>query len=197
MKAVFEEESANVEKLLTQAFEKDHRNTKYLPVYAEQAAQLSRLGATNKDIYSFFKIDDTTFAAWRNTYPEFDAAIQDARDAINSGKVEQALLKRAVGYEATEEEESINAKGTVKKTTRKVHIPGDVSAQKFFLEKRSGRRWPAKKEEGEGHKTFVAILNNISANTVPLAHVHAQKTVNMGGDTKGTQARPELPRDTI
>lgn len=167
--------------------------------YARMAASMVKVyGASDAELYRHFDVDKMTFRKWIIEYPELRDAIQQARDEVNSELVERSLLKRAIGYEAEEHEESINAKGTIKTTKKKVHIPGDVAAQKFFLEKRSSRRWPAKKEEGgEGHKTFVAILNQISANNVPLAHVHAKRTVAIGGDSEGTQARPVLPGDTI
>jgi hypothetical protein len=154
-------------------------------------------GATNDDIQQVLKIDDHTFTSWLSIHPEFADEIQAARDEVNSQHVEASLLKRAIGYEAQEEEESTTPKGTTH-TIKRVHIPGDVAAQKFFLNKRSSRRWPEKQEQGDAHqREFVQILNQISVSTQPLAHVHAQKTVNDGGRDKGTQASELSQGDTI
>lgn len=93
----------------------------------------------------------------RQTLYEWENRFHDIADAIKKGKapvdiqVENALLKRALGYDyeetITEVEEL--AGGRQKKHIRKVtkHMPADTTAQIFWLKNRKPERWRDKIEQ--------------------------------------------------
>lgn len=103
----------------------------------------ARDGLTNEQIAKNIGISRKTLQEWINKY-------SDIRDALKKGKevvdieVENALLKRALGYEYEEvktliEEVDGKKKKKVEKVTR--HVPADVSAGIFWLRNRKGFVW--------------------------------------------------------
>lgn len=60
-------------------------------------------------------------------------------------KVEEALYRRACGYEAEDTVVEENDKGSKERTNR-YHIPGDVRAMIFWLQSRRPDKWKAKAE---------------------------------------------------
>lgn len=60
--------------------------------------------------------------------------------------VEEALLRRACGYEAEETVEEETERGTKRRVTTH-HVPGDVRAQIFWLRNRKPTVWREKPEE--------------------------------------------------
>ena len=110
----------------------------------------ARDGLTDEQIAQKIGIGMTTFYRWQEQYRDF-------RDAIKKGKapvdvqVENALLKRALGY--TEEEtitEIVEQQdGRKKKQVRKVMriFPPDTTAQIFWLKNRRPDRWRDKIEQ--------------------------------------------------
>ncbi len=110
---------------------------------------LARDGLTDEQISQKIGIGTTTFYRWQEQFREI-------RDAIKKGKapvdvqVENALLKRALGYEYEEtitEMEEVSG-GKPKKHIRKVtkHMPPDTTAQIFWLKNRRPDRWRDKIE---------------------------------------------------
>ena len=72
--------------------------------------------------------------------------------ALKKGKeiadyeVENALFKRAIGYTVKEEIVEIMPNGDEKIKTIKKHIPGDVTAQIFWLKNRQRSKWRDKQD---------------------------------------------------
>ena len=121
------------------------RKRKYTKKMVKIARTMFLLGASNVDVYKALKIGEATFYEYMNKYPEFAEARADAME-INVMKVEDSLLKRAVGYIA--EETLVEVKQTaggkeiptaIKKT--KKHIPADVAAIRFYLKNMSPEKW--------------------------------------------------------
>lgn len=73
------------------------RKPTYKPEYAEQAAKLCKLGATDADLADFFDVSVRTIANWRVQYPEFLQANAHAKEHADD-MVERSLYQRAVGY---------------------------------------------------------------------------------------------------
>lgn len=125
---------------------------------------LARDGLTDEQISQKIGIGTTTFYRWQEQFREI-------RDAIKKGKapvdiqVENALLKRALGYEyeetITEVEEL--AGGHQKKHIRKVlkHCPPDTTAQIFWLKNRRPDRWRDKVEQVQtvGNELLESLMN--------------------------------------
>ena len=79
-------------------------------------------------------------------------------------EVEEALHRRAVGYEAEDTVCEENEKGVRIRTTR-YHIPGDVRAMIFWLKNRQPKTWKDKQEADDGderEKKGVSIIDDIA-----------------------------------
>lgn len=81
-----------------------------------------------------------TLYNWRNRFPQLDAAIRKGKAPVDF-EVENALLKRALGYDWEEVTTEIDSSG--KKHVRKVtrHMPPDVGAICFWLKNRKPKKW--------------------------------------------------------
>ena len=79
-------------------------------------------------------------------------------------EVEEALHRRACGYEAEDTVCEENEKGVRVRTTR-YHIPGDVRAMIFWLKNRRPKIWRDKQDADdseEGEKKGVSIIDDIA-----------------------------------
>src|SRR5690606_18475877 len=80
---------------------------------------------------------------WINKYSDISNALKKGKEVVDI-EVENALLKRALGYEYEEvktyiEEVDGKKKKRVEKTVK--HVPADVSAAMFWLRNRKGCVW--------------------------------------------------------
>ena len=121
----------------------------------------ARDGLTDQQIFHNMGIGCRTFYEWQEKFPQFAQAIKKGKAPVDF-EVENALLKRALGYDIEEiitdiEEIPIKVKGKdgeaetgikTKKHIRKVkrHVPADVTAQIFWLKNRRPGRWRDKIE---------------------------------------------------
>lgn len=108
--------------------------------------ELAREGLVVKQIIASIGITLNTFYKWIRNYPEFAEAYTRGKEPVDI-KVENALLKRALGYEIEETStEGIKnpktgeIKGTRIRKTKK-HIPPDVGAIQFWLIARKPHIW--------------------------------------------------------
>lgn len=97
-------------------------------------------GLTNKQIASKIGISHQTLYEWMNKYPEFADTLKKNKEVVDR-KVENALLKRALGYEYKEEIKMVsdNGKKSIKIVTK--HVPPDVTAGIFWLKNRKPKEW--------------------------------------------------------
>ena len=77
---------------------KPGRPSRYRAEFAQQAVKLCRLGATDKDLASFFEVDEATINRWKITHPEFCESLREGK-AIADAEVAEKLFRRATGYE--------------------------------------------------------------------------------------------------
>lgn len=105
----------------------------------------ARDGLTNEQIAYNIGIRDKTLYEWKNKYSEISEALKKGKEVIDR-HVENALLKRALGYEFDEvTSELIQGKLIETKVVRKQVAP-DVTAQIFWLKNRKPREWRDKQE---------------------------------------------------
>ncbi len=93
-------------------------------------------------------ITTSTLYDWKNKYSEFSEALKRGKEVVDI-EVENALLKRALGYDYTEERVERSQDGGKKsiKTVQTVkHIPPDTTAQIFWLKNRRPDRWRDKQQ---------------------------------------------------
>lgn len=100
----------------------------------------ARDGLTDKQIAEKMGVGYSTLQTWKGKY-------QDIRDSLKKGKdvidrlVENALLKRALGYEFDEVKEKYeDGVLTERIITRKEVVP-DTTAQIFWLKNRKAKDW--------------------------------------------------------
>lgn len=115
-------------------------------------------GLTDIQIAGKMGISLSSFYIWQEKYPEIRAALKRGK-APADRKVEQALYRRACGYDCeetvtdyylsdTEKDEDGSPKKIIKniRVTRK-HIPPDTGAIAFWLKNRKPDMWREKREE--------------------------------------------------
>lgn len=105
----------------------------------------ARQGLTNEQIATNIGIGRTTLYEWSQKEPNIANAIKKGKEVVDF-EVENALLKRALGYTMTITEQKVDRFGDVHDTKRDVHIPGDTTAQIFWLKNRMTRQWRDKVE---------------------------------------------------
>lgn len=103
--------------------------------------ELCAAGATDKIIAEKLNIALSTFYEYKKKYKEFSDALKRGKDEIDT-KVENALLKRALGYDYDQitYEHGIETKRVTK------HILPDTTAQIFWLKNRKPAEWRDKQD---------------------------------------------------
>lgn len=116
------------------------RPTSFQAEFIEQAEKLCALGATDLEIADFFDITVTTLNRWKSSYPDFCAAIKNAKE-IADERVERSLYHRAIGYTFPAEKISVNSQGNVTRVPYREHVPPDTTAAIFWLKNRRKAEW--------------------------------------------------------
>ena len=115
----------------------------------------ARDGLTDEQLAEKMGIGARTLYDWKLKYPQISQALKKGKEVVDI-QVENALLKRALGYEFQEERVERSSKDGVKVVQTIKHIPGDTTAQIFWLKNRRPDRWRDKPEpvsaDGEGVK---------------------------------------------
>lgn len=111
----------------------------------------ARNGLTDEQISKNLGINIATFYRYKNEYCEFCEALKRGKEIVDI-EVENALLKRALGYKVdeitkeliTDEETGISELKVTKVVTKEV--APDTTAQIFWLKNRKPEEWRDKKE---------------------------------------------------
>lgn len=118
-------------------------------------------GLINEQIAHNIGINPSTLYDWQKKYPEIAKALKKGKEVIDR-QVENALLKRAIGYEYEEkkvvQEKDKNGKDRIRieKTTKM--ISPDVTAQIFWLKNRKPAEWR------DRYETKNEIVDSIDVN---------------------------------
>lgn len=109
----------------------------------------ARDGLTEPQICQNMGIGISTLTEWKTKFPAIAASIKKGREPVDI-QVENALLRRALGYDYEEtitEVEDLGG-GRTKKHVRKVtrHVAPDTTAQIFWLKNRKPKQWRDKME---------------------------------------------------
>ena len=105
----------------------------------------SRDGLTQQQIADNLGINIDTLIEYKKKYPDFSEALKKGKEVVDI-EVENAMLKRALGYTIRIVEQKIDKFGVVHDCERDVHFPGDVTAQIFWLKNRRRQQWRDKVE---------------------------------------------------
>lgn len=105
----------------------------------------ARDGLTDEQIAAKIGITATTLYDWKNKYPVISEALKRGKEVVDV-EVENALLKRAMGYEYTETRTETADDGTVKTIVMQKTMPPDTTAQIFWLKNRRPAVWRDKQQ---------------------------------------------------
>ena len=106
---------------------------------------LARDGLTDQQIAERMGCSCSTLYDWKSKYPEISEALKRGKEVVDI-QVENALLKRALGYDYQEERIEISEKDGRKVTRIMKHIAPDVGAAAFWLKNRRPDKWRDKPE---------------------------------------------------
>lgn len=136
------------------------RPTGYREEYNAIALRVCAMfGATDEDLAKVFDTTVNPINEWKRKNPDFRDAIHKGKEMFDTGKVEDSLLKRALGYQIEEVHQEKDAEGNV--TGEKVVKKWVISdtAILFWLKNRNPKRWRDLKavelsnKDGEAFKT--------------------------------------------
>lgn len=104
----------------------------------------SRDGYTIEDIANKIGVDKKTLYDWRSQYPEIEEALRNGREIVDY-KVENALLKSALGYQKKEVKVTTTMRygkvvETIKEVTETEQAP-NVNAIQTWLYNRQKEKW--------------------------------------------------------
>ena len=105
----------------------------------------ARDGLFDAQISKNMGISEATLYNYKKKYPQIKEALRKGKEVADF-EVENALYKRALGYTIRITEEKIDKNGDIHECERDLHIPGDVTAQIFWLKNRKRMQWRDKIE---------------------------------------------------
>lgn len=124
----------------------------------------ARDGLSNEQIAHNMGINKDTLYTWQRRFPDFSDALKKSKEVVDR-EVENALLKRAMGYETVEEiEEPVEDKETGETQMRvtkrvKKQVAPDVTAQIFWLKNRKPDEFRDKRDvELSGSVDFGSLI---------------------------------------
>lgn len=105
----------------------------------------ARDGLTDEQIAKNIGIKRTSLYEWKKKYPDISDALKKGKEVVDRA-VENALLKRALGYSYTETtKELVGTKMIVTKEVVK-EVQPDTTAQIFWLKNRRSDIWRDRKD---------------------------------------------------
>ncbi|MDL2301035.1 helix-turn-helix domain-containing protein [Lachnospiraceae bacterium OttesenSCG-928-D06] len=100
----------------------------------------ARDGLTDEQIAENVGISVRTLYRWKIQYCQICHALKKGKE-IADREIENALFKRAKGYDFTETRIKKKGNVVVEETLITKHIPGDTTAQIFWLKNRKPEYW--------------------------------------------------------
>ena len=145
-----------------------------------------RNGISEREIARRLRIAHSTFQAYKRQFPDFSDHLKKGRELADI-QVENALFRAAVGYEYeeinTEYAENKDAKSSKKVVKTKRWVPGNVTAQIFWLKNRRPDKWRDRKEidanlsTPEDIQKFRELLGSMS----PAEKMQALRDMELNG----------------
>ncbi len=121
----------------------------------------ARDGLIDDQIAHNMGINPATLYDWKNKYSKISNALKKGKEVVDI-EVENALLKRALGYtyeEITQEEKyNSDSKQYELRTTKIItkNMPPDTTAQIYWLKNRKPAKWREKPVDTEGNSNTIA-----------------------------------------
>ncbi|MBO0459538.1 helix-turn-helix domain-containing protein [Enterococcus hulanensis] len=106
----------------------------------------ARDGLSDEQVAANMGISRSTLNAWKKKFPDISDTLKKGKDVADR-EVENALFKRAVGYEFTEVTEELMDSGELRVTKKvKKQVAPDTGAAAFWLKNRKPEVWRDKQE---------------------------------------------------
>lgn len=105
----------------------------------------ARDGLVDKQIAANIGVSERTFTDWKSKYSAISSALKKGKEVVDR-QVENALLKRALGYEYEEVKEKFEGGVLTERTVTKKEVVADTTAQIFWLKNRKPDTWRDKPE---------------------------------------------------
>ncbi|MFQ7076297.1 MAG: transposase [Clostridia bacterium] len=135
----------------------------------------ARDGLTDEQISNNLGISTTTFYEYKKNYPEFSESLKRGKEIVDY-EVENALLKRALGYEFEEktyetrwDKNQGRFREVLTKKVRKEVVP-DTTAQIYWLNNRKPKQWRNKRNEEEGNNEKLNKVEQLLTKIKEEAH---------------------------
>lgn len=106
----------------------------------------ARDGLTDEQLAEKMGINPATLYDWKNKYPKISKSLKKGKEVVDI-QVENALLKRALGYDYQEQRIEKSEKDGTKIIQTIKHVPADTTAQIFWLKNRRPDKWRDKPPE--------------------------------------------------
>lgn len=100
----------------------------------------ARDGLTDEQISEKMGINRRTLTDWKNKYDPISLTLKRGKEVVDR-QVENALLRRALGYEYEEVKEKFEGEELTERTVTKKEVVPDVTAQIFWLKNRKPDKW--------------------------------------------------------
>lgn len=100
----------------------------------------ARDGLTDEQIAGNIGIRAATLYEWKKKFPEISESLKRGKEVVDR-QVENALLKRALGYEYEEVKEKFECGVMTERTVTKKEVVPDTTAQIFWLKNRKPEKW--------------------------------------------------------
>lgn len=122
----------------------------------------ARDGLIDEQIAQNIGIRAATLYEWKKRFPEISEALKRGKEVIDR-QVENALLKRALGYEYEEIKEKFEGGVLTERTVTKKEVVADTTAQIFWLKNRKPDTWRDKPEWAQKGDTslFEGIVKTV------------------------------------
>lgn len=125
----------------------------------------TRDGLTDEQIAKNIGIQRPTLYDWKKKYSDISDALKKGKEIVDY-EVENALLKRALGYEYDEEKIEVQKDRNGKTISTKVvqtvkQIPPDVGAIALWLKNRRPDKWRDKQPDEEKADDKAVIIDDI------------------------------------
>ena len=123
-------------------------------------AGFRREGAGLQRISALIGISENTLRKWRNQEPRLEAAIRQTDELVNA-MVENALLRRALGYSTVEVDEEL-VEGEMRVVRRRErHVPPDTKACLSWLYSRRSDRWRIQQAPLDASAEEIAAVKDV------------------------------------
>lgn len=107
----------------------------------------AREGKSEEEIAELAGVSVRTLRGWKSRSPLIQVALA-ANNTAADFRVEDALLKKALGYESVEKKVEVSPKGERKEVETTKQVGPDMSAISFWLKKRRPEKWGDHAETG-------------------------------------------------